>query len=174
LGFFCLYWFGCWSLIWAVLFHLSWVCYFFLACTRLGVNTVIIGGWSSNSGYSLLGALRALAQNISFSWVFIYAELLCCAIRHDLLLLIILLFIYGFCLLIKKLSWLLYFCDLIFLHQVICTVRGCQVNIFLKADFVCRTVVYQGSLNFIIYLYFPILKELIAYVSYCLITTDNR
>jgi NADH-ubiquinone oxidoreductase chain 1 len=39
---------------------------FFLACTRLGVYTVIIAGWSSNSGYSLLGALRALAQTISY------------------------------------------------------------------------------------------------------------
>jgi hypothetical protein len=39
---------------------------FFLACTSLGVYTVIIAGWSSNSGYSLLGALRALAQTISY------------------------------------------------------------------------------------------------------------
>jgi len=29
---------------------------FFFACTRLGVNTAIIAGWSSNSGYSLLNA----------------------------------------------------------------------------------------------------------------------
>jgi len=39
---------------------------FFLACTRLGVYTVIIAGWSSNSGYSLLGGLRALAQTTSY------------------------------------------------------------------------------------------------------------
>lgn len=39
---------------------------FFLACTSLGVYTVIIAGWSSNSGYSLLGGLRALAQTISY------------------------------------------------------------------------------------------------------------
>jgi NADH-ubiquinone oxidoreductase chain 1 len=39
---------------------------FFLACTRLGVYTVIIAGWSSNSSYSLLGGLRALAQTISY------------------------------------------------------------------------------------------------------------
>jgi len=37
-----------------------------LACTRLGVYTVIIAGWSSNSGYSLLGGLSALAQTISY------------------------------------------------------------------------------------------------------------
>nr|WNL54510.1 NADH dehydrogenase subunit 1 [Amitermes snyderi] len=39
---------------------------FFLACTSLGVYTVMIAGWSSNSSYSLLGALRALAQTISY------------------------------------------------------------------------------------------------------------
>lgn len=39
---------------------------FFLACTRLGVYTVIIAGWSSNSNYALLGGLRAVAQTISY------------------------------------------------------------------------------------------------------------
>nr|QAX91193.1 NADH dehydrogenase subunit 1 [Parrhinotermes sp. B MW-2019] len=39
---------------------------FFLCCTSLGVYTVMIAGWSSNSGYSLLGGLRALAQTISY------------------------------------------------------------------------------------------------------------
>lgn len=39
---------------------------FFLCCTRLGVYTVIIAGWSSNSRYSLLGGLRAVAQTISY------------------------------------------------------------------------------------------------------------
>nr|AQP28208.1 NADH dehydrogenase subunit 1 [Nasutitermes longirostris] len=39
---------------------------FFLACTSLGVYTVMIAGWSSNSSYSLLGGLRALAQTISY------------------------------------------------------------------------------------------------------------
>jgi hypothetical protein len=34
--------------------------------------------------------------------------------------------------------------------------------------------VYQGSLNFIIYFNFPILKKLIVYVSYCFIIIDNR
>ena len=33
---------------------------------------------------------------------------------------------------------------------------------------------YQGSLNFIIYFYFPILKELIIYVSYCFISISNN
>lgn len=39
---------------------------FFLACTSLGVYTVIIAGWSSNSNYALLGGLRAVAQTISY------------------------------------------------------------------------------------------------------------
>lgn len=39
---------------------------FFLCCTRLGVYTVIIAGWSSNSRYSLLGGIRAVAQTISY------------------------------------------------------------------------------------------------------------
>ena len=39
---------------------------FFLCCTRLGVYTTIRAGWSSNSKYSLLGSLRAVAQTISY------------------------------------------------------------------------------------------------------------
>jgi NADH-ubiquinone oxidoreductase chain 1 len=39
---------------------------FFLCCTRLGVYTVIVAGWSSNSNYSLLGGLRSVAQTISY------------------------------------------------------------------------------------------------------------
>nr|ASM82617.1 NADH dehydrogenase subunit 1 [Amphinemura sp. FS-2017] len=39
---------------------------FFLACTSLGVYTVMIAGWSSNSNYALLGGLRAVAQTISY------------------------------------------------------------------------------------------------------------
>lgn len=38
----------------------------FLVCTRLGVYNVIIAGWSSNYGYSLLGGLRAVAETISY------------------------------------------------------------------------------------------------------------
>lgn len=39
---------------------------FFLCCTRLGVYTIIVAGWSSNSNYALLGGLRAVAQTISY------------------------------------------------------------------------------------------------------------
>nr|YP_010894988.1 NADH dehydrogenase subunit 1 [Apystomyia elinguis]WJW73501.1 NADH dehydrogenase subunit 1 [Apystomyia elinguis] len=39
---------------------------FFLCCMSLGVYTVMIAGWSSNSNYALLGGLRAVAQTISY------------------------------------------------------------------------------------------------------------
>lgn len=39
---------------------------FFFCCTSLGVYTIIVAGWSSNSNYSLLGGLRAVAQTISY------------------------------------------------------------------------------------------------------------
>nr|QFI35754.1 NADH dehydrogenase subunit 1 [Iphiclides podalirius] len=39
---------------------------FFLCCTSMGVYTIMISGWSSNSNYSLLGGLRAVAQTISY------------------------------------------------------------------------------------------------------------
>nr|YP_009029758.1 NADH dehydrogenase subunit 1 [Graphium mullah]AHY24041.1 NADH dehydrogenase subunit 1 [Graphium mullah] len=39
---------------------------FFLCCTSLGVYTIMVSGWSSNSNYSLLGGLRAVAQTISY------------------------------------------------------------------------------------------------------------
>ena len=39
---------------------------FLLACIRLGAYTLITAGWSSISGYSLLGGLPALAQTISY------------------------------------------------------------------------------------------------------------
>nr|AXS66220.1 NADH dehydrogenase subunit 1 [Cerambycidae sp. 1 KM-2017] len=39
---------------------------FFLCVSSLGVYTVMLAGWSSNSAYSLLGSLRAVAQTISY------------------------------------------------------------------------------------------------------------
>nr|YP_010484504.1 NADH dehydrogenase subunit 1 [Omphisa fuscidentalis]UVW80029.1 NADH dehydrogenase subunit 1 [Omphisa fuscidentalis] len=39
---------------------------FFLCCTSLSVYTIMVAGWSSNSSYSLLGGLRAVAQSISY------------------------------------------------------------------------------------------------------------
>nr|YP_010329927.1 NADH dehydrogenase subunit 1 [Neocerura liturata]UNP54676.1 NADH dehydrogenase subunit 1 [Neocerura liturata] len=39
---------------------------FFLSCLSLGVYTVMVSGWSSNSNYALLGSLRSVAQTISY------------------------------------------------------------------------------------------------------------
>ncbi len=39
---------------------------FILAATSIGIYGIILGGWSSNSKYSLLGALRSSAQLISY------------------------------------------------------------------------------------------------------------
>nr|UQU69074.1 NADH dehydrogenase subunit 1 [Megabeleses sp.] len=39
---------------------------FFLCCISLGVYSIMISGWSSNSKYSLLGGLRSVAQTISY------------------------------------------------------------------------------------------------------------
>lgn len=71
---------------------LSWMCFpllikifrfnlgilFFLCCLRIGVYTVILAGWSSNSVYALLGGLRAVAQTISYevSLVLIFISLI--------------------------------------------------------------------------------------------------
>nr|UFZ13306.1 NADH dehydrogenase subunit 1 [Protohermes differentialis] len=49
---------GLWSMNLGILF--------FLCCLSLGVYTVMIAGWSSNSNYALLGGLRAVAQTISY------------------------------------------------------------------------------------------------------------
>nr|YP_010620927.1 NADH dehydrogenase subunit 1 [Archiblatta hoeveni]WAX39258.1 NADH dehydrogenase subunit 1 [Archiblatta hoeveni] len=59
-------------LVWIIIPYLSGlVCFelgilFFLCCTSLGVYTIMIAGWSSNSKYALLGGLRAIAQTISY------------------------------------------------------------------------------------------------------------
>lgn len=39
---------------------------FFFCCTSFGVYTLIGRGWSSNSNYALLGAMRGVAQTISY------------------------------------------------------------------------------------------------------------
>nr|AXS66318.1 NADH dehydrogenase subunit 1 [Cucujoidea sp. 10 KM-2017] len=39
---------------------------FFFAISSMGVYSIMMSGWSSNSNYSLLGSLRAVAQTISY------------------------------------------------------------------------------------------------------------
>nr|YP_009555383.1 NADH dehydrogenase subunit 1 [Triodia sylvina]AZU95920.1 NADH dehydrogenase subunit 1 [Triodia sylvina] len=59
-------------LIWLVIpyemnfFFFSLGILFFLCCISMGVYSIMIAGWSSNSNYALLGGLRAVAQTISY------------------------------------------------------------------------------------------------------------
>nr|YP_009740614.1 NADH dehydrogenase subunit 1 [Pseudoeoscyllina brevipennisoides]QID03576.1 NADH dehydrogenase subunit 1 [Pseudoeoscyllina brevipennisoides] len=59
-------------IIWLIFPYLTYMCsfsygfIFFLCCTSLGVYSMMIAGWSSNSNYSLLGSLRSVAQTISY------------------------------------------------------------------------------------------------------------
>ncbi|MGH7758697.1 MAG: complex I subunit 1/NuoH family protein, partial [Candidatus Dormibacteria bacterium] len=46
---------------------------FILAITSLGVYAIFLGGWASNSKYSLLGALRSSAQLISYEMAVSFA-----------------------------------------------------------------------------------------------------
>lgn len=49
-----------------ILFNFNFGMLYFLCCSRLAVYPIIIAGWSSNSNYSLLGGIRAVAQTISY------------------------------------------------------------------------------------------------------------
>jgi NADH-quinone oxidoreductase subunit H len=49
-----------------VVAHLDVGLLFFLAMSSLGVYSVVLGGWASQSKYALLGALRAAAQLLSY------------------------------------------------------------------------------------------------------------
>nr|AID52330.1 NADH dehydrogenase subunit 1 [Rondotia menciana] len=76
-NYFCYYFFPIFSF---VLFLFLWVLipymfkmiffnlgiFFFFCLISMGVYTVMIAGWSSNSNYSLLGGLRSVAQTISY------------------------------------------------------------------------------------------------------------
>nr|YP_009131238.1 NADH dehydrogenase subunit 1 [Cryptochiton stelleri]AIA77087.1 NADH dehydrogenase subunit 1 [Cryptochiton stelleri] len=57
-----------WSLYWSdfSLWYFKLGAMFFLCVSALNVYGTMIAGWASNSKYSLLGALRAVAQTISY------------------------------------------------------------------------------------------------------------
>nr|AML26245.1 NADH dehydrogenase subunit 1 [Scydmaeninae sp. BMNH 1274313] len=74
---------------------------FFLCCSSLGVYSLLISGWSSNSNYSMLGAMRGIAQMISY-------EVSMSLILLSFLLLIMSLNLFEF-MKIQKYIWLLMF-----------------------------------------------------------------
>lgn len=49
-----------------VLFNFNIGVLYFLCCSSLGVYTIMVAGWSSNSNYSILGRIRSVAQTISY------------------------------------------------------------------------------------------------------------
>nr|ALO77514.1 NADH deshydrogenase subunit 1 [Mordellidae sp. GENSP01] len=49
-----------------VLFNFNFSVLFFLSVSSLGVYTIMLSGWSSNSNYAMLGGLRSVAQTISY------------------------------------------------------------------------------------------------------------
>nr|AXS65078.1 NADH dehydrogenase subunit 1 [Histeroidea sp. 2 KM-2017] len=50
----------------SLLFNFNLGVLYFLCCSSVGVYTIMIAGWSSNSNYSMLGGLRSVAQTISY------------------------------------------------------------------------------------------------------------
>nr|YP_010175314.1 NADH dehydrogenase subunit 1 [Friesea gretae]QSL98432.1 NADH dehydrogenase subunit 1 [Friesea gretae] len=52
---------------------------FFFCCTSLGVYGLMASGWASNSNYAMLGAMRGVAQTISYevSMAFLFIGLVC-------------------------------------------------------------------------------------------------
>nr|YP_010464313.1 NADH dehydrogenase subunit 1 [Strongylium nakanei]UUL71690.1 NADH dehydrogenase subunit 1 [Strongylium nakanei] len=50
----------------SVFFNFDLSLLFFLCVASLGVYTIMMAGWSSNSSYALLGGLRSVAQTISY------------------------------------------------------------------------------------------------------------
>lgn len=97
------YWIYYFSPVLALLFSLLlWICFpyfvsilsfklrilFILCVLRMGVYSIILAGWSSNSNYTLLGRLRAIAQTLSYEVCLILILIVFLFIILDLSLLI--------------------------------------------------------------------------------------
>nr|APD14935.1 NADH dehydrogenase subunit 1 [Tridactylus sp. NS-2016] len=65
---------------------------FFLCLSSLGVYSLMISGWASNSNYALLGSLRAVAQTISYE------------VSMVLIILVVMLFVGGYSLIEFKVN----------------------------------------------------------------------
>nr|AYW52362.1 NADH dehydrogenase subunit 1 [Erotylinae sp. 2 ACP-2013] len=52
--------------MWTVFFSFNYSFLFLLSISSLSVYSVMLAGWSSNSNYSMLGSIRAIAQTISY------------------------------------------------------------------------------------------------------------
>src|SRR5215831_19222023 len=55
-----------WGPAWATIANINIGLLFILAVSSVGVLGLVLSGWSSNSKYSLLGALRSSAQMVSY------------------------------------------------------------------------------------------------------------
>nr|UFR82993.1 NADH dehydrogenase subunit 1 [Xylotrupes beckeri intermedius] len=75
---------------------------YFLCCSSLGVYTIMVAGWSSNSNYALLGGLRSVAQTISY-------EVSLALILLSFLYLIMSLNIFDF-MMYQEYTWLIFLC----------------------------------------------------------------
>nr|UGS80151.1 NADH dehydrogenase subunit 1 [Anomolachesilla palaciosi] len=86
-----------------ILINMNFGLMFFLVCLSLGVYGIMIAGWSSNSTYSLLGGLRAVAQTISYevSLSFIFLNMIILTGSYNLI---------DFCL-FQEMVWF-FFCSI--------------------------------------------------------------
>nr|UGS80398.1 NADH dehydrogenase subunit 1 [Lachesilla picticeps] len=70
-----------------ILLNFNFGLLFFMVCLSLGVYSIMIAGWSSNSTYALLGGLRSVAQTISYevSLAFLFMCMLSLVSSYSLL-----------------------------------------------------------------------------------------